>query len=453
MKRLAKAGVFAALTAITVAVLAQSSGAQTVTGAESGASADGAIPAFAGRDVPQAGWSHGKFRGDFWKYKNEKPLLSIDAANVDKYADKLTPGQLALFKQLKGYRMDVYPTHRNCSYPDWVQDNIKKNAEGAKLDATGDHLQSAVLPGLPFPAAKSGQQAIWNYLTRYRGVGAEWHKTYTMVSPRPGSSDWISVTSRQTEYFPWGNKGANALGAKDPLFSIFYGYDSPAAMAGQAVVQTFHFADNQAEAYYYFPGQRRVRRMPTYNYDAPQIGFENQYTVDEPWLFNGDIDRFEWKLVGKKEMYVPYNNFAMYDFRKSVGDVFKNDMVDAAARRYELHRVYVVEAKLKSNMRHISQKKVLYLDEDTYLALVGEDYDAQGKLWKTKEGYPIPLWELGGTCDIEPFTQYNLLAGRYVNDQTVIGAGQDVHYFETSNDPRFAANYYSAENLRSISER
>jgi hypothetical protein len=219
------------------------------------------------------------------------------------------------------------------------------------------------------------------------------------------------------------------------------------------VVQTFHFADNQAEAYYYFPGQRRVRRMPTYNYDAPQIGFENQYTVDEPWLFNGDIDRFEWKLVGKKEMYVPYNNFAMYDFRKSVGDVFKNDMVDAAARRYELHRVYVVEAKLKSNMRHISQKKVLYLDEDTYLALVGEDYDAQGKLWKTKEGYPIPLWELGGTCDIEPFTQYNLLAGRYVNDQTVIGAGQDVHYFETSNDPRFAANYYSAENLRSISER
>lgn len=454
MKRLAKAGVFAALTAIAAAVLAQSSGSPTITGAESGASADGAIPAFAGHDTPEAGYAYGKFRGDYWKYKNEKPLFSISAANVDKYADKLTPGQVALFKQVKSYRMDVYPTHRDCSYPDWVLENTKKNGEGAgKLDSTGDHLQSAVLPGLPFPGAKSGQQAIWNYLTRYRGVGAAWDKVYTMVSPRPGSTDWISVTSRQTEYFPWGAKGANQLGAKDPLFSIYYGYDSPAAMAGQGVVQTFHFADNQAEAYYYFPGQRRVRRMPSYNYDAPQIGFENQYTVDEPWLFNGDIDRFDWKLIGKKEMYVPYNDFAMYDFRKSVGDVFKNDQVDPSARRYELHRVYVLEATLKSNMRHVSQKKVLYLDEDTYLALVGEDYDAQGKLWKTKEGYPVPLWELGGTCDIEPFAQYNLLNGRYVDDQTVIGAGVDVHYFESSSDPRFSSNYYSAENLRSISER
>jgi len=453
MKQLAKLGVFALCSGSIALAWAQSSNDLTITGAEKGASSDGAIPAFAGRDTPQAGWSAGKVRGDYWKYKDEKPLFSITADNLDKYSSKLSPGQIGLFKQVKNYRMDVYPTHRDCSYPDWVQDNIKKNADSAKLDATGDHLQNAVLPGLPFPAAKTGQEAIWNYLTRYRGVGAEWAKVYTMVSPRPGSTDWISVTSRQTLYFPWGKKGANTLGPKDSLFSIYYGYDSPAAFAGQAIVQTFHFADNEAEAYYYFPGQRRVRRMPSYNYDAPQIGFENQYTVDEPWLFNGDIDRFDWKVVGKKELYVPYNAFGMYDFKKSVGDVFKPDSVDPSARRYELHRVYVVEANLKSTMRHVSQKKVLYLDEDSYLALVGEDYDGQGKLWKTKEGYPIPVWELGGTCDVEPFAQYNLLNGRYVNDQTVIGAGQDVRYFEESTNPYFSSNYYSAENLRSISER
>jgi len=454
MKRFLKLGALAVCGAMVAAAWAQSSGQLTVAGAEQGASANGQIPAFAGKDVPEAGWSYGKVRGDYWKYKNEKPLFSIDASNVDKYADKLTPGQIALFKQIKGYRMDIYPTHRDCTYPDWVQDNIKKNAAGAaKLSTDGDHLQSAVLPGLPFPGAKTGQEAIWNYLTRYRGVGVDWQKINTMVSPRPGSTDWISVGSKQTLYFPWGKKGSNTLTPNENLFSIYFGYETPAAFAGQALVQSFHFADNEAETYYYFPGQRRVRRMPSYDYDAPQIGFENQYTVDEPWLFNGDIDRFDWKLVGKKEIYVPYNDFGVYNFKKGVSDVFKQDSVDPSVRRYELHRVYVLEATLKSNMRHVTQKKVMYLDEDSYLALLGEDYDAQGKLWKTKEGYPIPIWELGGTCDIEPFAQYNLTSGRYVDDQTVIGTGQDVHYLEDSTDPRFSSNYYGAESLRQISER
>ncbi|AKJ66868.1 hypothetical protein PATSB16_04000 [Pandoraea thiooxydans] len=453
MRRIAKLSALAICSAVALTVWAQSPGGVTVTGAKAGPSKDGLIPAFAGQDKPLPGWSYGKFRGDYWKYKDEKPLFSIDASNYMKYADKLSPGQIELFKKIKGYRMDIYPTHRDCGYPDWVDANIKKNATYAKLTPDGNHIQQAILPGLPFPAAKTGQEAIWNYLSRYRGVGTEWPKTYTMVSPRPGSNTWISVTSKQTMYYPWGKKGANKLTPDENLFSIYFAYETPAAFAGQALVQNYHFGDSNAESFYYFPGQRRVRRMPSYNYDAPQIGFENQYTIDEAKLFNGDIDRFNWTLAGEKEMYVPYNDFGMFNFKKSVGDVFKNNDVDPSARRYELHRVYVLVATLKPNMRHISQKKVLYLDEDTYLALAGEDYDAQGKLYKVKEGYPIPVWELGGTCELEPFAQYNLTSGQYVDDQSVIGGGKDIRFFEESNDPRFRGDYYTAENLRSISER
>ncbi len=61
--------------------------------------------------------------------------------------------------------------------------------------------------------------------------------------------------------------------------------------------------------------------MPSYAYDSPQIGFENQYTLDQPWIFNGNLDRFDWKLVGKKEMYVPYNSFGMYNFNAKLHDV------------------------------------------------------------------------------------------------------------------------------------
>ncbi|MFL9872900.1 DUF1329 domain-containing protein [Paraburkholderia megapolitana] len=443
----------AVCSAMIAGAWAQSSEKLTIAGAQMGASADDLIPSFGGADTPIAGWSPGELRGDYWKFKDEKPLFTIDATNVDKYADKLSPGQLALFKQIKGYKMIVYPSHRNCAYPEWVQNNIKKNAAGAKLDADGNHLQSAVLPGLPFAGADTGQKVIWNYLTRYQGVGLEGSNIHTLVSPRPGSTDWIEVTSFGVSYFPWGKKGENPLTSKENLYSTYFQYVTPAAFAGQGTMANFHFADNEAEAYIYFPGQRRVRRMPSYDYDAPQIGFENQYTVDEPALFNGDIDRFDWKLIGKKELYVPYNDFGVYNFKRAVHDVFKQDSVDPSARRYELHRVYVVEATLKPNMRHSSQKKVMYFDEDTYLALVGDDYDAQGKLWKTKEGYPIPLWELGGTCDVQPFAQYNLTSGRYIVDSITVGAGKDIRFYEESSDPRFSSNYYSAETLRSISER
>ncbi len=438
-----------------VVAAAFGSGAALALAADAGpdkaASADGKIPAYVGSQPPTAGWTYGKQRGDHWKHKGEKPLFSIDAGNVEKYADNLTLGQIQLIKQKKGYRMDVYPGHRECGGPDFVRANTEKNATQAKLDSTGN-LISASLPGIPFPAPKTGAEAMWNHLARYRGVGAEWPKTITSVSPRPGASEWIISEEYQTMYFPWGKKGSVTPQQAGALYGIFFSYDTPAALAGQGLVQRDYF-DKVSDTFYYFPGQRRVRRMPSYAYDAPQIGFENQYTVDEPWLFNGMLDRFNWKLVGKKEIYVPYNAFGMYNFKQKFDDVFKNDGVNPDARRYELHRVYVVEATVRSGVRHITSKKVFYIDEDSGLALAAEDYDPQGKLWKVKEAYPIPVYELHGACDIEPFVQYDLSNGRYVSDQSTIGTGSDIRWFEESDNPKFKEGFYTADSLQSVSER
>ena len=108
---------------------------------------------------------------------------------------------------------------------------------------------------------------------------------------------------------------------------------------------------------------------------------------------------------------------------------------------------------LKPSARHVASKKVFYLDEDSWLALVGEDYDAQGKLWKVRESYPIPVWELGGTCDNLPFAMYDLSNGRYVMDQTTFGQGKDIRWYEQINDPRFKTDFFTAETLRAVSER
>ncbi|RQR49461.1 DUF1329 domain-containing protein [Burkholderia sp. Bp9125] len=425
----------------------------TPVGAERGASKDGSVPAFAGRQSPEPGWEWGKVRADFWKHKNEKPLYSIDAANVDKYADKLSPGQIALIKQKKGYRMDVYPSHRECQLPDAAEQNSKANLTAAKLDSAGEELTSAVLPGVAFPQPKSGAEAILNYEMRYRGEGIEWAQTVTAISPRPGGGEWIDAVGPQSYYFPAGKLGKTSPQDVAQLSAaVYFQMNSPAALAGQAFVQRQYF-DKDSETYYYFPGQRRVRRMPAYTHDAPLIGFENQYLIDEANMFNGSLDRFNWKLVGKKEMIVPYNAFGMYKYKSKLRDVAMPDSIAADHRRYETHRVWVVEATVKPSARHVASKKTFYLDEDSWLALVGEDYDAQGKLWKVRESYPIPVWELGGTCDSEPLAQYDLINGRYVFDASSIGQGKDIRYYEMASDPRFKPDFFTAESLRSVSER
>jgi len=429
------------------------SGNLTPAGAERAGNKAGTIPAWEGKDTPAAGWTIDKPRGAFWSHKDEKPLYSIDAANVDKYAAQLTPGQIAFIKATKGYRMDVYPTHRNCGAPDWVNANTRRNATEAKMAADGVTVENAVLPGVPFPAPKTGAEAMWNYQARYRGMGVTFPSFYTVLSPRAGSDEWVDANEEMSIYIPWGKKGATTLPQVNHVLSaLYFQYKSPAALAGQGAVGVASFSSASPEVSYYFPGQRRVRRMPTYSYDAPQIGMENQYTVDQAFMFAGNLDRFDWKLVGKKEMYVPANAFGMYDFTAGLRDVFQPTHISNTARRYELHRVWMVEATVKAGARHTAPKKTFYFDEDSWLALVSEDYDAQGKLWKLREGFPIPVWETG-SCDLETFAQYDVVSGRYLADMVTSGTGKGIRWVTDSSDSRFRLDYYTPESLRARSER
>src|SRR6185503_16283861 len=143
----------------------------TPVGAEKSASKDNAIPAFTGPSKPTGDWSYGKVREDFWKYKDEKATFIIDASNVDKYANNLSAGQIALIKQVKGYTMPVYPTHRECSVPDFVAQNTKDGILKSSIAKDGWSLENATLPGVPFPVPTTGIQVMWNWMMRYQGVG------------------------------------------------------------------------------------------------------------------------------------------------------------------------------------------------------------------------------------------------------------------------------------------
>jgi len=195
-----------------------------------------------------------------------------------------------------------------------------------------------------------------------------------------------------------------------------------------------------------------VLRAPNVAYDSPGQGADGLRTTDDYDGFNGAPDRYDWKLVGKKEIYTPYNAFGAYDFSAKFEDVAKRDFIAQNHRRYELHRLWVIEATVKAGMRHSAPKRTIYLDEDSWAPVLMDDFDGQNKLAKMREGFLIPVYETG-TCDVMAMVQNNLAEDRYVFDTGTAGVGKDIRWVTEPTGARYKAGFYTSDNLRAISER
>ncbi len=397
----------------------------TAVGAEPGANANGRIPAFNGQKMtPPAGWQAGAKPVN--PYAGEKPLYVIDASNAEQYKSQLSEGQLTMLKSIAGYTMEVYPTHRDCGYPDFVAGQSKKNASVAKLNAT-DGLEMAVGGGIPFPLPQTGAEAIWNHKMRYNGVSA--NNTNIVVFPPKGSTgkEFGEVQAFYDEFYtPMGNPAVNSPSDVDGVeFALRERTLAPSSIAGDGV-SGIYYLTKPTEANLYFSAQRRARRAPTYQYDAPILNTDNLAAVDQTWMFNGVLDRYDFKLVGKRELLIPYNNFALFDHTLSPEDVFSSQSIQRDKVRYELHRVWEVQATVKAGKRHAMPKRTFFQDEDTWAIGVADAYDAGGKLWRSQEAYSAPEYSLGA-CYMFGNSLFDVQAGRYLAN-TIAGSGKAVNF-------------------------
>lgn len=384
----------------------------TPVGAERAGNKDGTIPAWSGGELKTpAGWKPGQPRPD--PYVSEKLLFSIDASNVDKYKDKLSEGQVALIKALKGYQINVYPAHRSCGYPDFVYERTRTNATTATMAANGSDIEKATPAGVPFPIPKAGAEAMWNHKLHWVGEGRI--ERYATIFSQPRGGDFVPLVQDQWTITPFGNPKAKSIDESAGIeYKLLNEVVAPAARVGELILLNYYLNKNN-EAWLYFPGQRRVRRSPTFSYDNPVPGYENLLMVDQYPMFSGPLDRYDWKIVGKQEMYVPYNTFRFNDTSRKFKDIFGPDYPNRDLIRYELHRVWKIEATVKQGMRHLFPKRTFFLDEDTWMALVEDVYDAQGKIWRAMESYPYTAWELPA-CVYQGYVSFDLNVGRYMAD-------------------------------------
>lgn len=357
----------------------------TLFGAIQAGNADGSIPAYEGglRTIPDG---HKPDSG-FWAnpFKDEKPLFRIDSSNVEEHADKLSAGQVNLIKSYPdSWYMDVYPSHRTTAYPQEVLEATVRNATGCTTLYDGLAVDEACRGGLPFPIPKTGNEVIWNQQLRYK-VGPGFSTTASSNSWVVDSNGRVTKTAESSTFEEIPYYQVNQADRDPSMYARVWAMDSyPARSAGQLIILA-DFLNPQTKprrAWSYTPGMRRIKLAPELAYDTPVPNQGGVNLFDELQMFSGSQDRFDYRLVGKREMYIPYNAYRFY-FDCKQDEQFLRHHVNPDCERWELHRVWEVEATLKSGQRHVYSKRTYYLDEDTFGIGLYDAWDHSGTLYRS----------------------------------------------------------------------
>lgn len=383
----------------------------TPMGSERAGNAAGTIPAWTGGITePPAGYEPGDHHPD--PFADDAVSFRIDASNYTQYAEQLSVGQKALFERYPDtYYMEVYPTRRSASFPQRSLDMTIENGRTATLADNGEGVINAA-EGFPFPFPENAYELMWNHKLKPKSTGGVRYNN--QVAPTvDGKYSFVKI--REELLGLYYKEGVTVSEIDNILLYFFQEVEAPARLAGNILLvhETLNQIEQPRQAWVYNPGQRRVRRAPNVAYDNPGTASDGLRTNDMTDMFNGAMDRFNWELVGKREMYVPYNSYKAHQADVTTDDLVKPGHLDPSYMRYELHRVYVIEAHLKEGMRHINSRRTFYLDEDSYQILLVDHYDNRGELWRASEAHCINYYDMP-TFWSTLEAHYDLQSGRYL---------------------------------------
>lgn len=382
----------------------------TPMGAIQAGNSEGTIPAWTGGITqPPAGYKQGDHHPD--PFADDQIKFVINKQNMDQYADQLSAGHKAMLETYDSFHLNVYPTHRSASMPQRIYDAAISNASTAKLTEGGNGVTGAV-NAIPFPIPESGVEAIWNHILRWRGVTTARH--FSQAAPTR-SGDYTLVKFYDEFNMQYSQPGKDESNLDNVIIQFKQTVLSPPRLAGGILLvhETLNQNIEPRKAWLYNPGQRRVRRAPNVAFDNPGTASDGMRTTDQYDMFTGSPERYNWTLVGRKEMYVPYNSYKLHSDQLKYEDILKPLHINPDPLRYELHRVWVVEAELKEGMRHIYKRRTFYIDEDSWQILLVDQYDNRDQLWRVSEGHVINYYDLPTLwTTLEVHT--DLQAGRYL---------------------------------------
>jgi hypothetical protein len=395
----------AASAAVSADEAAKLKSSLTPLGAEKAGNKEGTIPGWEGGLTQVSGAKVGDIPVN--PYPNDKPVLQINAKSMAQHAAKLSDGTQALMKKYPDtFRIDVYPTRRSAAAPAQVYDNTFKNATRCKTKEGGLSVEGC-FGGVPFPVPKDGFEVIWNYLLRVEPESVA-YGFKNLVTSADGSRALATRNDCYFQYPYFYKDGSPESWSGEYFIQRFNATEPPFKVGESLVIRDGIDAKNPRQAWQYLVGQRRVRRAPTVAFDTPDFVASGANYFDEVQGFLGSVERYSWKLVGKQEMYIPYNNNALVTAK--VSEAFATNHLNPDKMRWELHRVWVVEATVAAGKRHAVPKRRYYFDEDSWVLTMVDGYDAEGKLWRTSQvtSFVVPSVP---AIQVKPVVVFNLQAG------------------------------------------
>lgn len=411
----------------------------TPSGAERAGNKAGTIPEWTGGlTVPTPGFTNGGRRPD--PFSDEKPIFTITSENMEQYSDNLTDGTKALLRKYPSYRLDIYKTHRTAAAPQWIYDNTFLNATRASLtESSAGPMQKGAYGGYPFPIPKSGAEIMLNSKVRWRGDS--WYKEANNYQVTSDGKPILLSRISQDNTSPYYYKEGSVEDFDGHFWDLRLDTKGPAIRAGEAIIGQQNVDESKTNAWVYLVGQRRVRKLPNACCDTPTPAAAGILWFDEVEVFTARLDRFDWNILGKKEIYIPYNsNRTLVPTKDS--DLLGPNHLNPDHIRYELHRVWVVEAKVKPDQRHTTPKSIYYIDEDSWVPVLADRWDDNGELWRTVYSIPVVMPDLPGQV---PFGwgAYDLLSGSYV-------AMELTNEYEKQYElvsPRYKKSFFAPENM------
>ncbi|HCO59853.1 MAG TPA: DUF1329 domain-containing protein [Porticoccaceae bacterium] len=388
----------------------------TPAGAIRAGNAEGTIPAWTNEPIkPPASFQAGTYHVD--PFAEDEVLFTITAQNFMEHADKLSEGQKHMFETYPDYFMNIYPTRRSAVFQPYIYEAALENLDRSELINADVNMGVVGFKGArkawAFPIPQNGSEAWMNQATR---PITPWLNSFETTLAVTTTGKYVVNKLNIQKREKWSDPDiadADFVPSEDAMF-YYQTLLAPPKLAGQVVLarDPQSFDEKFRSAWAYSPGQRRVKRAPQIVYDNPLTASDGLATTDQKWGFNGPNDRFEWKLVGRKEMYVPYNAYKLHSADATPDKVIlPNGRVNQDFARYELHRVWVIESVLKEGTNHDYGRRTFYLDEDSWWIMLVDGYDRRNQIWRYWESHDVMYYDVGFMNAAAEF-QYDMQAGR-----------------------------------------
>ncbi len=338
-------------------------------------------------------------------FSDDSILFTITSENYEQFEEHiLTPGQVAMFETYpNSFKMNIYKSRRSCSVP---QEVLDLTIENATMTDEGEGIEG-VVGSIPFPNPSEALHHVWNHILRYRGVDIAGGSPYYIINPDESRTYGAGKAVARNFWNPF---ASNDKGLQGMIMSKV---TEPPRLADAAVlvVESLNALKTPRRAWVYNPGTRRVRRAPDIAYDNYSGFSQGLTTTDSFDGFNGAKDRYDWTDLGVQLRFMPYNAYKFHE--ATIEQTLTAFHVNQEFLRYELVRVNVVRADLKSDKRHILPHRVMYFDYDSHNMLSEDVFDGELNIMRYRELPQINYYD-EPMCNSIHSATYDLATRRYI---------------------------------------